>query len=157
LQHFTFGDHRGGGRKHVERFQRADLDHHLEGLAEQEIADQHAGLVAPDHPGGRAAASEIALVDDVIMQERCRVHELDRRGELDVGFALVAKHRRRGQCQHRPEPLAARRNQVVCHFRDHGDVGTCLGQNQLVDALHVGLGVFDQRLDRGVSLFSFVQ
>ena len=58
--------------------QRADLDHHLEGLAEQEIADQHARLIAPEHAGGELAAAHVALVDDIVMQKRRRVHELDR-------------------------------------------------------------------------------
>src|ERR1700748_2060206 len=37
-------------REDVERAQRADFDHHAEGLAEQEVADQDARLIAPQHP-----------------------------------------------------------------------------------------------------------
>ena len=47
LHHLALGDHRRGGGQDVERAQGADLDHHLEGLAEQEVADEHARLVAP--------------------------------------------------------------------------------------------------------------
>jgi hypothetical protein len=61
LQHFALGNHAGGGRENVERIERADIDHHAEGLAEQEVADQHACLVAPDHPrGGLAAAQSLS-------------------------------------------------------------------------------------------------
>ena len=67
--------------------QIADLDHHLEGLAEQEIADQDACLVAPDHAGGELAAAHVAFVDHVVVQQRGGVHELDRGRELDVAVA----------------------------------------------------------------------
>ena len=64
-----------------------DLDHHLEGLAEQKIADQHARLVAPQHARGEPAAAHVAFVDHVIVQQCRRVHELDRGGELDMTVA----------------------------------------------------------------------
>jgi hypothetical protein len=67
--------------------QRADLDHHLEGLAEQEVADQHARLVAPEHARGELAAAHVALVDHVVVQQRRGVHELDRGRELDMAGA----------------------------------------------------------------------
>ena len=70
--------------------ERADLDHHLEGLAQEKIADQDAGLIAPKHPRGRLAATQIALVDDVIVEQGRGMHELDRGGELDMPFAAIA-------------------------------------------------------------------
>src|SRR3712207_7571678 len=41
----ALGDHHRGGGENIEGAQRADLDHHAEGLAEQKVADEHAGLV----------------------------------------------------------------------------------------------------------------
>ena len=93
LHHLALGDHGGGGGEDFERPQRADLDHHLERLAEQEIADQHARLVAPQHAGGELAAAHLAFVDDVVVQQRRGVHELDRGGELDVAVAAIAGSR----------------------------------------------------------------
>ena len=90
LHHLALGDDGGGDRQDVERAQRADLDHHLERLAEQEIADQHARLVAPQHARRGLAAPHLALVDDVVVQQRRGVHELDRGGELDVAVAGIA-------------------------------------------------------------------
>ena len=87
LHDLALGDHGGGGGQDFERLQRADLDHHLEGLAEQEIADQHARLVAPQHARGEPAAPHVAFVDDVVVQQRGGVHELDRGRELDVAVA----------------------------------------------------------------------
>ena len=77
--------------------QRADLDHHLEGLAEQEIADQHARLVAPHHARRELAAPHVALVDHVVVEQRRRVHELDAGGELDMAVAVVAATARRSR------------------------------------------------------------
>ena len=124
----------------VERFERADIDHHAEGLAEQEVADQHAGLVAPDHARRLPAAPQVALVDDVVVQQRGRVHELDAGRELDVAIAGIAEHLGRGERQHRAQALAAGRDQVVGDLRDHLDVGAGLGQDQFVDPAHVGRG-----------------
>ena len=118
--------------------QAADLDHHLEGLAEQEIADQHARLVAPQHAGGELAAAHVAFVDHVVVQQRGGVHEFDRGGELDMAVAAVAGELGHRQREHRPQPLAARGDQVVGDFRDHGDVGAGARQDGRVDALHVG-------------------
>ena len=53
------------------------------------VADQHGRLVAPQHPRRRRAAPHVALVDHVVVQERRRVHEFDRRGELDVARSGV--------------------------------------------------------------------
>jgi hypothetical protein len=123
-------------RQNFQRIERPDLDHHLEGLAEQEIADQHACLVAPDHARGRLAAAHVAFVDDVVMQKRCRVHELDACRQLDVPFALVTKHVGGGERDHRTQPFATGGNQMVGDLGDHLHVGSCLRQDQFVDAVH---------------------
>jgi len=54
------------------RAQRADFDHHAKGLAEQEVADQYARLVAPQHARGQLAAPQFAFVDHVVMQAMWR-------------------------------------------------------------------------------------
>jgi hypothetical protein len=77
LHHLTLGDHRSGRRKDVETRQRAHLHHHLESLAEQKIANEHARLIAPQHPGCELAAPHVTVVDDVVVQQRGRVHEFD--------------------------------------------------------------------------------
>ena len=59
------------------RLMRAWLDHHAERLAEQEVAHENAGLVAPQHARGQLAAAQFAFVDHVVMQQGRGVHELD--------------------------------------------------------------------------------
>ena len=127
---------------------RADLDHHLERLAEQEIADQHARLVAPQHARGELPAPHLALVDHVVVQQRRGVHELDRGRELDVAVAGIAGELRHRQRQHRAQPLAAGIDQVVRDLRDHRHVGPGARQDRGVDALHVGGDEVDQAVDR---------
>ena len=77
LHHLALGDDGGGRRQDFEGAERADLDHHLERLAQQKIADQHARLVAPEHAGGKLAAPQLALVHHVVVQKRCGMHEFD--------------------------------------------------------------------------------
>ena len=47
LQHLPFGYRRGGIGQNTQYVQRACLDHQLKRSAEQEIPDQHTGLIAP--------------------------------------------------------------------------------------------------------------
>ena len=95
-------------RQMAAKFKEYERVVNVKGLAEQEVADQNAGLIAPDGAGCVLATAQIALVDHVVMQKRCRVHELDGGRQLDVMLALVAEHRGGRQSQHRPQPLAAR-------------------------------------------------
>ncbi len=158
LHHLALGDDRGGVGKNVEGVDRADLDHHLERLAEQEIADEHARLVAPDHARGELAAAKLALVDDVVMKQCRGVHEFDARGELDVGAAAIAEHRRCGDRQHRPEPLAAGIDEMARDLGDHADLGPGAVEDQFVDALHRVPRCLDQWRDaRRAPAFAFVQ
>ena len=71
-------------RQHVER---AVLHHQLEGAGEQEVADQHRGLVAPHRVGGGLAAAQRAVIDHVVVQQRGGVDELDAGGELQLPVA----------------------------------------------------------------------
>ena len=153
LHYFAFGN---GGRsrgKNIERAQRADLDHHAKRLAEQEIADQHAGLIAPQHPRGQLAAPQFAFIDHVVMQQRRGVHEFDRGGELDMAVAGIAGEAGHRQCQHRAETFAARGNQVVGDLGNHGDFRPRPRQDRGVDPLHIGGDEPDQRIYRCVRAF----
>ena len=74
-----------------------DLDHHLEGLAEQEVADQNARLVAPLDARGDLAAPHVALVHHVVVEQGGGMHELDAGGELDVALAAGSPTGRRSR------------------------------------------------------------
>jgi hypothetical protein len=119
------------------------LDHHAEGLTEQEVADEHARLVAPLDAGGDPAAAHVALVHHVVVKEGRGVHEFDRGGELHraVGLAVlgaVAAQVGAGQRQDRPQPLAARGDQVVGDLGDHRHVGAGARQDRRIHPLHPG-------------------
>ena len=147
LQHLALGDHAGGVRQDAQRFERGRLHHHLEGLAQQVVAHQHARLVAPDDACGLLAAPEVALVHHVVVQQRGGVHEFDRGGELQVVFALIAAHARGGQRQHRPDALAAGVDQVAGDLGDQLDVAARMAEDLLVHPLHVAMRELDERLD----------
>ncbi|MND74854.1 hypothetical protein D3C80_664580 [compost metagenome] len=72
-----------------------------------------------------------------------------------MAFALITEHRGRCERQHRAQPLAAGRDQVVGHFRDHLYIRAGLRQDQLVDAIHVRLGEIHQRLYGCRFVFAF--
>ena len=85
LQHFALGDGVGGFRQDLHDPHAAHFDHHFEGARIQEIADQHAGLVAPDDVGGRLAAAHLGGVHDVVVQQGGGVDEFDDGGQRDMG------------------------------------------------------------------------
>ncbi len=86
---------------------RADIDHHLERLTQQEIADENTGLVAPDRARRALAAAQVAFIDHIIVQEGRRVHEFDRGCKAHMAIALIAEHAGGGQGHHRAQALAA--------------------------------------------------
>src|SRR6185437_7886745 len=90
----------------------------LEGAAEEEIADQHRWLVAPDGIGGGEAAAEVAGIDYVVVQQGRRVDELDGGGEGDRAVAAIAAEPRRRPGEHRPQSLAAGGDDVAGELRD---------------------------------------
>ena len=122
---------------------RSGLDHQLEGAAEQEVADQNGGLVAPDEIGRDLAAAKRARVHHIVVQQRGGVDELDGGGEIDVLVAGVAAHPGGGEGQHGPQPLAARIDQVPGQVRDQVDRAAHAGMDHLVGRGHVGC---DQRV-----------
>ena len=73
----------------------AGVDHHLEGARVEEVADQHAGGVAEQCVGGRAAAPQRRFVDHVVVQQGGGVDELDHRRQLEA----LARRRSRGRSQ----------------------------------------------------------
>ena len=133
--------------ENAQRFERARLHHHLEGLAQKIVADQHARLVAPDDARRLLAAAEIALVHHIVMEERGGVHELDRGRELQVMLARVAHHAGSRERQHRPDALSARIDEMRGDLGDQLHMALRMRQDRLVHPLHVGEREFHQRLD----------
>ncbi len=138
MHHFAFGNHDGGGGQNFKRTHRADFHHHAERLTEQEIAHEHARLIAPQHPRSELAAAHFAVVNNVVMQKRRGMHELDGGREPDMPFAAIVGERRGRKREHGPKPFAARGNQVVRDFRNHGDFGARAAHDQVVHPREIG-------------------
>ena len=104
-------------------------------MAEQKIADQHAGFIAPKHPRRDLAAAHVALVRNIVVEQGRGMHEFDAGGEFDLTVALVAAHPGGREHQHRAQPLAARRNQMVGHLGNGGHVRPGALKNKLIGPL----------------------
>ena len=75
------------------------------------------------------------------------MHEFDGSGELDVAGAAIGAKAGGRERQHRPQPFAARGNQMVGDFRNHRHMRCGARQNRLVDALHIGGDETDEGFD----------
>ena len=64
----------------------------------------------------------LGLVNDVVVDERRRVDDLDHRSELDRAIALVAEQLGGEQQQRRTDSLSPAGAQVLANLRDRGDV-----------------------------------
>ncbi len=137
LQHLALGDGVGGVGQDAHDAHVVQLDHQLERARVQEVADQHAGGVAPQRVGGLAAAAQVRLVHHVVVQQGGGMDELDHRRQLDVLIAAVAGRARRQHMQHRTQALAAAGDDVVRDLVDQHHVRGEAGPDQGVDALHV--------------------
>ena len=107
MHDFAFRDRGRRRGENVERPQRADLDHHSKSLPEEEVADQNAGFVAPEHPGRQLAAPQFAFIDHIVVQQRGGMHELDGGGEFDVAVSGITRQTGHRQRQHGAQPFSA--------------------------------------------------
>ena len=95
---------------------------HLHRLGVDPVAQQHRQVVPPEVVERGLAAAQRGVVDDVVVDQRRRVDELDHRGVGDLLLALVPQEARGEQQQGRPHPLAAALGDVVARLVDERHV-----------------------------------
>ena len=137
LQYFAFGDQVGGVGENAHHAHVVGLDHHLERTRIQEIADQHAGGIAPQRIRGLASAAQVRFVDDVVVQQGRGVDEFDHGGEQDMFASAIAGRLRRQQYQHRPQAFAAAADDVFGDLVDQHHIRRQALADQCVDRSHV--------------------
>jgi hypothetical protein len=88
LQQFAFDHLLRQFDEHVEDAEIALLHRDLEGLHVEPVAGQHAHRVAPLRVGGGTAAADLGFVDDVVVDQRRGVNDLDDGAQLDRALPL---------------------------------------------------------------------
>ena len=142
LHHFAFGDDVGGVGHHFEDFHAARADHELKGAGVQEVAHQNGGGVAKQVVGGFAPAPHVAFVHHVIVQQGGGVDEFHHCGKGVERVAVVAQRFAGQNGDDRPQPLAARADDIAADLRNQGDFRLHRPPDHLVDAAQVGCEVF---------------
>ena len=102
----------------VEHLEITLLDRDLEGLHVEPVAGQHAFCVAPLGVGRRTPAPRLGLVDDVVVNQRGGVNDLDHRAQPDGALAGVVHQLAGKQQKGRAQALAAARAKVLADFGD---------------------------------------
>ncbi len=148
----ALGDDRAGAGQDLQHLEAAILHHQLERPAEQEVADQHAGRVAPDEVGGALATPQVRPIDHIIVQQRGGVDELDRRRQAVVARAAIAEQARARERQHRAHALAAAGDQMAGQLRDQRDLGLHARQDHRVDEVEVTRDQLHHRFERRLTL-----
>ena len=120
LHHFAFGELDAGLRRCAyETFLEAAGD--FERAAEQIVARDQRRAESVAREGRRLAAAQQAAIDDVVVEQRCGMDQLERDCGVDrlvdsrVGSAACAIHQ---HDEGRTQPLAAGVDEVVANFRD---------------------------------------
>ncbi len=111
LQQFALDHGLGQIDQRVEHLEVSFLDRDFEGLHVEPVARQHALRVAPLGVGGRTAAPRLGLVDDVVVNQRRCVNDLDHGAQPDRALARCSSSACRkaatgqdaGACRRRPE------------------------------------------------------
>ena len=103
-------------REDPEDVQVAVLDDHRRSAGVEEISAENRPPVAPDRVGRGTPAPQLRQIHHVVMQQRRRVEQLDRRRHLHAARAAVATELGAEQHQHRADALAARAHHVVAEL-----------------------------------------
>src|SRR5438093_3014663 len=131
---------------HRDRRARKGLHHgaivvpheHRERLRVQVVTDEDGGVVAPLRVRRRPAAPQRRLVDDIVVNERRRVKQLDDAREAHAPRAAVAGQARAQQQKYRAKAFAPGARDVAAHLLDQGDGRAQLSTDLRLDKLQVG-------------------
>jgi hypothetical protein len=115
---------------HLERRVAQPLDHvhlavrqgHLHGLGVDPVPQEHRQVVPPEVIERRLPPPERGVIDDVVVDQRRRVDELDHRGVGDLLLAVVPEQAGGQQQQGGAHPLAAPLGDVAAGLLDEGHV-----------------------------------
>ena len=113
------------------------LHGNLEGLHVEPVTREHALGIAPLGVGGGAAAARLGFVDDVVVDERRGVDDLDHRSQLDRALAGVVHQLAGEQQQRRTQPLAAAGAEVLADLRDRPHAGHGVAAELALDGSEV--------------------
>ncbi len=123
LQQFALDHLLGEFDERVENAEIALLHRDFEGLHVEPVAGQHAFGISPLRVGRRTAAAGLGLVDDVVVNQRGSVNDLDDGAESNGTTSLIVQQLRGKQQQGRTDSLAAAGAQVLADLGDGPDVG----------------------------------
>ena len=118
LEQFAFDHLLREFNQRVEDAEVALLDRDLEGLHVEPVARQHALGIAPLRVRRRSSPPGLGLIDDVVMDERRRMDDLDHGSEPHRALSPVVEQLRRKQQKRRADALATAVAQI---FSDLGD------------------------------------
>src|ERR1035441_5535084 len=92
------------------------IDCNFKGLHVEPVACEYAFRVAPLSVGSRTSATRLGLVDDVVVNQRCGVNDLDHGAESDCALAGIVHQLAGKQQKGRAEALAAAGAKVFPDF-----------------------------------------
>lgn len=133
LHHFTFSNHIGGIGQNVQQAHVVQPDHHLKGSGVEKVADQYTRRIAPQGIGSVTAATQVRLVNHIVMQQGGGVQELDNGGQWNMIFAFVATGVGGQKNQQGAQAFAAGLDDVLANLADQCDIRMQLFTNALVD------------------------
>ena len=106
---------------------------------EEVVAGRLRGAVAVLGPRGRAAAAQVGAVEQVVVDERRHVDELDRGAGGDGALAGALLRRRAEEDEHRPQALAAGRERLGADLADEPGMGADRALEPHLEQLEVGV------------------
>src|SRR5208337_1336076 len=118
LENFAFGH---PGRGFEQQLQDSDVpvsDRYLYGPRIEKIPNEHNGRIAPDRVCRGLASPQFGMVNNVVVQQGCRMHEFEYDGKPDVIVSLISAKPGGQDHQQGPQPFASAAHYIASHNRD---------------------------------------
>ncbi|VBB42163.1 hypothetical protein TRIP_B200303 [uncultured Desulfatiglans sp.] len=124
FQNLAFGHTGGSLRQALEKGAMPRVECHGKGLGVQEVSYEHRCVVAPKTVGRRAAAPGLRVVQDIVVQERGGVDDLENTRQPVASLNPRSKKPARKNKEERAESLSSSKEGVPGYFFDFRYAGS---------------------------------
>ena len=129
--------------EHPDDLERVLRERHRHALDVEIVPEQDGDVVAPARMDGQTAAPEVGAVDDVVVDQRGGMDELDHRRVEHGAVAGVSAEPRRHQQDRGADPFASAALDVAAHLGDERHAGLDVADELLLDRLEVAADRFE--------------
>jgi hypothetical protein len=104
--------------EHIEDSEIALGKSHLERLHVEPVAGKHAAVISPSRVGGGTPAARVGAINDIVVNQRRGVNQLDDRAQTYGALSAIARVARGEKKEGRAQALSATTQKIAGDFGD---------------------------------------